>query len=82
MYRHRDTRPFQTFLLARAPRMNCAVQGVVHTEIPGAEPRGGNRADIAAAFPIRWVPQNQTTPAEPVDCCGWVRTWPYCETNC
>jgi transposase len=59
-WRHLDTCQFQTFLLARVPRVNCPEHGVVQVSIPWAEPRG-RFTMLFERFAIQVLLQCQTT---------------------
>lgn len=59
-WRHLDTCQFQTFLLARVPRVNCPEHGVVQVNVPWAEPRG-RFTMLFERFAIQVLLQSQTT---------------------
>jgi transposase len=39
-WRHLDTMPFETVLVARTPRTNCPACGVLNVDLPWADPHG------------------------------------------
>ncbi len=74
VWRHLDSCQFQTFLHARAPRVNCPEHGVRQVSLPWAEPRG-RFTMLFEAFAIRVMQETSLQGACRILGISWDEAW-------